>query len=56
MKNTSVAEGHLVTNKMEINLDVFGPLMLHWIAGKVGCTDVVTIDNGCASEGAQELV
>jgi hypothetical protein len=33
MKNPNVTKGNLLSNKMEIDLNVLRPLMLHWIAG-----------------------
>jgi hypothetical protein len=46
MKNPNVTEGNLLSNKMEVNLNMLRPLMLHWIAGEVYSTDVVTVDQG----------
>ena len=44
MKNPSVSEGDLLSDKVEIDLNMLHPLMLHWIAGEIYSTDVVTID------------
>lgn len=42
MKNPSVTEGDLFSNKIKIDLNMFRPLMLHWIARETYSTYVVT--------------
>ena len=46
MKNSSMTEGNFLSNKVEINLNMFCSLMLHWVAGEIYGTDVITIDHG----------
>jgi hypothetical protein len=46
MKDPSMAEGNFLSNKVEIDLYMLCSLMLHWIAGHVHCTIVITIDQG----------
>jgi hypothetical protein len=46
MKDSNMTEGNLLSNKVEIDLNMLRPLMLHWIAGEIYSTDVVTIDQG----------
>jgi hypothetical protein len=46
MKYSNVTEGDLLSNKMEIDLNMLRPLMLHWIAREIYGTDVVTIYQG----------
>jgi hypothetical protein len=55
MKNPNVIEGYLASNKMEINLNMLRPLMLHWIAGEVYSTDVVTVDQGGTARWVAKL-
>jgi hypothetical protein len=43
MKYSNMTEGDLLSNKMEIDLNMLRPPMLHWIAGEIYGTDVVTI-------------
>jgi hypothetical protein len=45
MKDPSFSKSHFVPNKMKINLNMFGPLVLNRVAGHVHGTDVVTIYN-----------
>ena len=40
----------LFPNKMEINLDVFSPLMLDWVGGHVDGADVVAVDDASGVE------
>jgi hypothetical protein len=46
MKNSNMTEGDLLSNKMEIDLNMLRPLMLHRIVGEIYSTDIVTIDQG----------
>ena len=43
MNNLDVANGHFVTNKMNVKFDVLGPLALNWIYRYIDGTDVVII-------------
>jgi hypothetical protein len=55
MKNPCMTKCNLLSNKMEVNLHVLRPLMLHWIAGEVYCADVVTIDQSGSARRAVKL-
>jgi hypothetical protein len=44
MKYPNVAEGDLLLNKMEINLNVLRSLMLNWVAGEINDTNVIAVD------------
>jgi len=55
MKNPNVTKGDLLSNKMEIDLNVLRPLMLHWITGEVYSTDVVTVDQGGTARRVAKL-
>jgi hypothetical protein len=55
MKNSNVTEGNLLSNKMEVDLNMLRPLMLHRIAGEIDSTDVVTIDQSSTVRGVLEL-
>lgn len=46
MKDTHGSDGDLLADKMEIELDVLRPLMLHGIGRKIYRTDVVAINQG----------
>ena len=39
-----MAEGDPLPNKVEINLNMLCPLMLHWVAREIHSTDVITVD------------
>jgi hypothetical protein len=55
MKDSNVTEGDLLSNKVEIDLNMLRPLMLHWIAGEIYSTDVVTIDQGGTARRVAKL-
>jgi hypothetical protein len=55
MKDPSMAECNFLSNKVEINFYMFCSLMLHWIAGEIYCTDVVTIDQGSSTRRLVKL-
>ena len=46
MVNTNVTKSHTVADKMKIDIDVFGPLVLYGIACNVRGRHIVTIDDG----------
>jgi hypothetical protein len=46
-----VTESDLLSNKMEINLNMLRPLMLHSVAGEIYNTDIVAIDQGDTTRG-----
>ena len=45
MQYTDVTNSHLVTDKVNVQLNVLDPLMLYRVAGKIGDRDVVNVDN-----------
>jgi hypothetical protein len=55
MKYSNMTEGDLLSNKMEIDLNMLRPLMLHWIAGEIYDTDVVTIYQGGTTKWVAKL-
>jgi hypothetical protein len=44
MKYTDITNSNTLPNKMEINLDMLGALMLDGVGGHVDSADVVTVD------------
>jgi hypothetical protein len=55
MQHTNFSKSNSLTNKVKINLNMFGTLVLDWIGGEVNSTDVVTIDDGGSAERAAKL-
>ena len=55
MKNPNVTEGDLLSNKMEIDLNMLRPLMLYRITGEIYNTDVVTVDQGSTTRWVAKL-
>jgi hypothetical protein len=46
MKNLSVTESNLITNKVDIQLNVLGAAMMNRVGGEVGSVNVVAEDDG----------
>ena len=51
-----MAKGHLFPNKMNIQLNMFGPLMMHRVSGEVDRRDVVAVDHRGTVDGTRELL
>jgi hypothetical protein len=51
MKNSNVTKGNLLSNKMEVDLNMLRPLMLHRIAGEIDGTEVIAIDQSSTRRG-----
>jgi len=47
MENMNFTEGDTFSNKVAVDLNMLGPLMLNKIAEEIYCTDVVTIGEDC---------
>ena len=45
MKNSNVTESNLLTNKVDVQLDVLGATMMNGVGGEVDSRDVVAEDN-----------
>jgi hypothetical protein len=45
MKNPGLAECHTITDKMQVYLNMFSPLMIHWIGGHVHGGHIVKVDH-----------
>jgi hypothetical protein len=44
MEDADLADGDLLSNKVEINLHMLGVLMLNGVGGEIDNVDVVTVD------------
>jgi hypothetical protein len=55
MKNPNPIERHLLTNKVDADLDVLREAMLNRVTCHVNSTDVITEDNGRGREGTLKL-
>jgi hypothetical protein len=55
MKDTNITNNNTLPNKVKINHNVLGALMLNGVGGHVDDADVVTIDQGGSSQGRVEL-
>jgi hypothetical protein len=44
VENTNVTDSNALTDKVEINLNMLGALVLNGVGGEVDGTDVITVD------------
>jgi hypothetical protein len=44
MENADFTKGDSFSDEVQINLDVFGSLMLNWVGGEVNGADIITVD------------
>ena len=51
-----MAEGHLFPNKMNIQLNMLGPSMMHRVSGEVDRRDIVAVDHRGMVNRARELL
>lgn len=56
MKNPNLTERHLLTNKMDVNLDVLRATMLNRVGGHVDSTHIVAEDDVRGAERTLKLV
>ena len=55
MKNPNLTERHLLTNEVDVDLDVLRAAMLDRVTSHVNSTDVITEDNGCGRKRTMKL-
>ena len=55
MKYSNVTEGNLLTDKVDVQLDVLGASMMNGVGGEVDSEDVVAVQDGDLIHGVGEL-
>jgi hypothetical protein len=55
MEDPDIADSNPVTNKVQVDLHMLGPLMLNRVGGEVDGADVVAVDEGALGEWAVKL-
>ena len=55
MKNPNLTERHLLTNEVDVDIDVLCAAMLDRVTGHVNSTDVITEDNSRGRKGTMKL-
>jgi hypothetical protein len=55
MEGTNVSDGNVLADKVKINLNMFGALMLNGVDGEVDGADVITVDQSDPRQGAVQL-
>jgi hypothetical protein len=56
MKEKDFSEGHSILNKVQVNLNVLGPLMLDGVRRHIDCTDVVTVNQSGTTQRMTKIV
>jgi hypothetical protein len=56
MEDMDLANGNILSDKMKVNLHMFGALMLNVVGGEVHDADVVAIDKGAPRRRGLELM
>ena len=52
----NMTKSHLFPNKMDIQLNMLGPLMMHRVSGEVDRRDVIAVDHCGTVNRARELL
>jgi hypothetical protein len=50
VQNVNFPNGDLVSDEVEINLDMLRVLMLDWVGCQVDNTDIIVVDKGAAGQ------
>ena len=50
MKNTDFAQGHLLMDEVDVDLNVLGTTVMNWVGCHVDSADVVAIDDSGDSQ------
>jgi hypothetical protein len=56
MKNTDLAERHLLPDEVDVDLDMFGATMLNWVRSHVYRTDIIAEDNSRSAKRMMKLL
>jgi hypothetical protein len=51
MENSDITKSNMLADKVKVNLNVLGTLVLDWIRRYVDCADVVAIHQGGLGRG-----
>ena len=47
MEHLNLSQGHFVTNKVDVYLNVLRATMMYWVGSHIDGADVVTVDDRC---------
>lgn len=56
MRHLKLSQSHLLTDEVDVGLNMFGATVMHRISSHVNNSNIVTIDNGCKSNWDVELL
>ena len=55
MEDPNSTGGDIIADEVQIDLDMLGPLVLHWVGGEVDRADVVAVDQRAPGEWTVKL-
>jgi hypothetical protein len=55
MENSDITKSNMLADKVKVNLNVLGTLVLDWIRRHVDCANVVAIHQGGLGQGGVQL-
>ena len=55
MEDPNLSQSHLLTNEVDIDLNMFRAMVMDRIGCHVNCTNIVTIDNGSRGDRKYEV-
>jgi hypothetical protein len=56
MEHPNLSQGNLVVDKVNVDLDVLRATMVDMISGHIDGANIVTVDDGCRSNGRVGLL
>jgi hypothetical protein len=56
MEHPNLSQGNLVADKVNVDLDVLRATMVDMISGHIDGVNIVTVDDGCRSNGRVGLL
>jgi hypothetical protein len=55
MEHTDMAKSHLFANKVDVQLDVLGEVVMNGVGGEVDSGNVIAVDHGGLVDRTREL-
>jgi hypothetical protein len=55
VEDPNSTDSDIIADEVQIDLDMLGPLVLHWVGGEVDRADVVAVDQRAPGEGTVKL-
>jgi hypothetical protein len=56
VQDAGITDGHTLSHKVEVNLDILRALVLNGVGGEVDGIDIVTVDEGALHQWSMKLL